>query len=139
MNAEIMAVTRFEELDAWKRARLLVNAIYDLTRGETVNRDFGLTGQIQRASVSVMSNIAEGFERTHLAEKSQFYNIARGSSAEVRSLLYVIEDNYPEICATAVELREEVGSVGRLITGLIRSTETRKRREPLSILRSILF
>ena len=68
----------------------------------------------------------EGFERTHLPEKLQFYNVARGSTAEVRSLLYVIEDNFPQNAAQAVELRDEVVSVGKLISGLIRSTENRK-------------
>ena len=65
-----------------------------------------------------MSNIAEGFERTHLPEKLQFYNVARGSTAEVRSLLYVIEDNFPKNAAEAIELRDEVVSVGKLVSGL---------------------
>ena len=73
-----------------------------------------------------MSNIAEGFERTHLPEKLQFYNVARGSTAEVRSLLYVIEDNFPLSAAKAVTLREKVVSVGKLVSGLIRSTEERR-------------
>ena len=72
----------FEDLQAWKQARQLVNGIYSLTRAEALAKDFGLCGQIQRAGVSIMSNIAEGFERMHLAEKLQFYNIARGSSAD---------------------------------------------------------
>jgi four helix bundle protein len=71
-----------------------VSAVYGLTRQGPLAQNFGLSGQIQRAGVSIMSNIAEGFERTHIAEKLQFYNIARGSSAEVRSLLCVIEDNF---------------------------------------------
>ena len=54
------------------------------------------------------------------------YNIARGSTAEVRSLLYVIEDNYPKSAVMAVALRNEIVSVGRLVSGLIRSTEERK-------------
>jgi four helix bundle protein len=119
-------VTQFEDLEAWQVARMLVKAIYDLTRSGPISRDFGLSGQIQRAMVSVMSNVAEGFERSHLQEKAHFYNIARGSSAEVRSLLYVIEDNYPDIGSRAVELRDDAVSVGRLVTGLVRSTERRK-------------
>ena len=73
-----------------------------------------------------MSNIAEGFERQHVQEKLQFYNVARGSNAEVRSLLYVIEDNYPSLSAEAVRLRQQSVHTGRLLTGLIRSTESRK-------------
>jgi hypothetical protein len=70
---------------------------------------------------------AEGFERLHVPEKLQFYNVARGSTAEVRSLLYVIEDNFPQSASEAVALRDEVVSVGKLVSGLIRSTEKRKR------------
>jgi len=68
----------------------------------------------------------EGFERTYLPEKLQFYNVARGSTAEVRSLLYVIEDNFPANAVSAAALREEIVSVGKLVSGLIRSTKERK-------------
>lgn len=100
--------------------------IYELTRIGPLSRDFGLSGQIQRAAVSIMSNIAEGFERVHLQEKMQAYNIARGSSAEVRSLLYVIEDNYREMAARATALRLEIVAIGKLVSGLLRSTAKRQ-------------
>jgi len=116
----------FEDLEAWQHARRLVRGIYNLTRDEPLCRDFGICGQVQRASVSIMSNIAEGFERTHISEKTQFYNVARGSSAEVRSLLYVIEDNFPTSAANSAQLRKAVVSIGKLVSGLIRSTEGRK-------------
>jgi four helix bundle protein len=119
-------VERFEDLDTWKKARRLVQAIYAVTRHTAIQRDFGLNDQIRRAGTSIMSNVAEGFERRHLAEKLQFYSIARGSNAEVRSLLYVIEDNYPDCAVRATELRNDATQVGRLLTGLIQSTETRK-------------
>jgi four helix bundle protein len=118
----------FEDLESWQVARKNVCSIYELTRQPELTRDFGLCSQLQRAGVSVMSNIAEGFERTHLPEKLQFYNIARGSTAEIRSLLYVIEDNFISLAVTTSELRDEIRSVGRLISGLIRSTEDRKVR-----------
>ena len=128
----------FEDLEAWQQARQLVNEIYSLTREDTnLARDFGLTGQVQRAAVSVMSNVAEGFERTHLPEKIQFYNVARGSTGEVRSLLYVISDNYPQSAADAERLRGSAVSVGKLVSGLLRSTEERKGRSPGPI--SLLF
>ena len=116
----------FEDLKAWQKAREIVRKIYDLTRIGKICSDFGLCGQVQRASVSIMSNIAEGFERLHLPEKLQAYNIARGSTAEVRSLLYVIEDNYPQSSTHCAGLREEVVAVGKLISGLLRSTAARK-------------
>jgi four helix bundle protein len=116
----------FEDLETWKKARQAVRKIYELTRAEALCRDFGVCAQVQRAAVSVMSNIAEGFERVHLAEKLQFYNIARGSTAEVRSLLYVVEDNFPQSAPNAVALRTDIISIGKLVSGLIRSTEDRK-------------
>jgi four helix bundle protein len=115
----------FEDLDTWKKARELVNTVYKITRETTLARDFGLCGQIQRAAVSAMSNIAEGFERHHSAEKLQAYNITRASCGEVRSLLYVIEDNYPIHRRTALDARALVMEVGRLISGLISSTRKR--------------
>ena len=118
----------FEDLEAWQQARRLVNAIYSLSRDRRLSRDFDLTSQIQRAAVSIMSNIAEGFERHHLQEKLQFYNVARGSAGEVRSLLYVVCDNFPASADNAERLKSEVVVVGKLVSGLIQSTEVRKTK-----------
>ncbi|MCX6928597.1 MAG: four helix bundle protein [Verrucomicrobia bacterium] len=115
----------FEDLDARRKARLLVKAVYALTREPALVRDFGLCGQIQRAAVSVMSNVAEGFERTHGAEKLEAYNIARASCGEVRSLLYVIEDNYSTKAPAVSEARVLIGDTGSLVSGLIASTRRR--------------
>ena len=115
----------FEDLDAWKKARRLVNAIYSLTCEPALARDFGLCGQIQRAAVSVMSNVAEGFERAHSAEKLQAYNVARASCGEVRSLLYVIEDNYSSKASDLSQARLLTGDAGSLVSGLITSTRRR--------------
>jgi four helix bundle protein len=125
-RAIVFHMMTFEDLESWQKARANVRKIYQLTRDIEVSRDFGISGQLQRCGVSVMSNIAEGFERTHLPEKLQFYNVARGSTAEVRSLLYVIEDNFPESAVSAAALREEIVSVGKPVSGLIRSTKERK-------------
>src|SRR5438270_11620214 len=103
----------FEDLKSWQKARQLVRKIYELTRTEELCREFGLCTQLQRAAVSIMSNIAEGFERTHLQEKLQFYNIARSSTAEVRSLFYVIEDNFVQSAPIAIGLRNESVIVGK--------------------------
>lgn len=118
----------FEDLESWQQARQLTRGTYSLTRKGEIARDFGLCGQIQRAAVSTMSNIAEGFERHHVQEKLQFYNVAHASTAEVRSLTYVIEDNYPALAADAVELRKKAIGTGQLMGGLIRSTESRKSK-----------
>jgi four helix bundle protein len=116
---------KFEDLNAWKSARVSVNLVYEMTRKSELTKDFGLRDQLQRASVSVMTNIAEGFERTGPAEKMHFYNIARASCGEVRSLLYVVEDNYPNSSAHLSVLRESVNATGSLLSGLMASTRKR--------------
>jgi four helix bundle protein len=118
----------FEDLECWQKARQMTKQIYATTRKDQIVRDFGLCSQIQRAGVSAMSNLAEGFERRHIQEKLQFYNVGHASTAEVRSLTYVIEDNYPKLIAETIELRQLTMSTGQLIGGLIRSTETRKTK-----------
>ncbi len=88
----VMSAKNFEELEIWKLARSLTGRIYQLTGTGKFTRDYGLCSQIQRASVSVMSNIAEGFERGGNREFSQFLAIAKGSCGEVRCQLYVALD-----------------------------------------------
>jgi len=116
---------KFEDLNGWKEARVLVHEIYSITREGSLAKDFGLRDQIQRAAISVMTNIAEGFERTGGSEKLHFYNIARASCGEVRSLLYVVEDNHADSSEQACKLRENTIQVGKLLSGLIASTKRR--------------
>ena len=85
-------IERFEDLIAWQKARELTKNIYKITRQGEFKKDFGLRDQIRRASVSVMSNIAEGFERGGRSEFHQFLVIAKGSCAELKSHLYVALD-----------------------------------------------
>ena len=86
-------IVRFEDIEAWRTARELTSRVYDLTRHGEVARDFGLCNQMQRASVSIMSNIAEGFEnRTNLLFRD-YLGRAKASSGELRSQLYVAKDN----------------------------------------------
>jgi four helix bundle protein len=85
-------ITRFEDIQAWQEARKLVKIIYRLTSSGTFARDFGLRDQIQRASVSSMTNIAEGFDCESKAEFARFLGIARRSAVEVQSLLYAAFD-----------------------------------------------
>ncbi|MDZ7618678.1 MAG: four helix bundle protein [Patescibacteria group bacterium] len=119
-------MTTFEQLDAWQAARGVVNTVYSITRHSPLDRDFGLCSQLQRAAVSIMTNIAEGFERRHIAEKLQFYNVARASNGELRSLLYVVEDNYTSLAELSIAAREELVPLGRLVSGLMRSTQQRQ-------------
>ena len=85
-------ITRFEEIEAWKTARQLTNLIYGLGNQTGFNRDFGLRDQIRRASVSVMSNIAEGFESRTDIQFINFLGIAKASAGEARAQLYVALD-----------------------------------------------
>ncbi len=85
-------IEKFEDLIAWQRARELTKIIYKVTKLGDFFKDFGLRDQIRKASVSIMSNIAEGFERGGRSEFHQFLVIAKGSSAELRSQLYVALD-----------------------------------------------
>jgi four helix bundle protein len=85
-------ITRFEEIEAWKTARELTNMVYAISNQTGFNRDFGLRDQIRRASVSVMSNIAEGFESRTDIQFINFLGIARASAGEVRSQIYIAFD-----------------------------------------------
>jgi four helix bundle protein len=78
-------IQRFEDIQAWQEARTLVKMIYQLTSKEKFSKDFGMRDQIRRASVSVMNNIAEGFDCESKAEFARFLGIARRSAVEVQS------------------------------------------------------
>ena len=95
---------RFEDLWIWQEARKLVKEIYQDFRTGTGSRDFGFRGQIQDSGVSIMNNIAEGFERTTRAEFARFLDIAKGSCGEVRSMYYAAED-LSYIAASIAETR----------------------------------
>ncbi len=87
-----MTLRRFEDIQAWQEARALVSQVYKLTREGALSKDFGLRDQLQRASVSVMANIAEGFDCDLNVEFGRFLGIARRSAVEVQSLLYAASD-----------------------------------------------
>jgi len=90
-----MKIERFEDLEIWQLARELVKDIYKVTSESNFSNDFGLMNQMQRSAVSIMSNIAEGFERKSKKEFVHFLYIAKGSCGELRSQLYISLDlNY---------------------------------------------
>jgi four helix bundle protein len=112
-----MKIKKFEDIEAWKKARELVRTIYDLSSNGNFAKDYSLKDQIRRGCVSVMSNIAEGYARQTDKEFVQFLYIALGSVAEVQSQLYIAQDlNY-----LSGEQFDEVyklsSEVARLITG----------------------
>ena len=112
---------KFEDLEAWRKARDLVNMIYDMTQESSLARDFGLKDQIQRAAVSIMSNLAEGFDRTHQAEKLQYYRIARASAGEVRSLLYILGDRKFAEGGSLKKAHDLIDSLGAMVYALAQS------------------
>ena len=87
-----MLIKKFEEIESWKEARELNKLIYEITKAPKFSKDFGLKDQIQRASVSIMANISEGFNRGSKKYFINFLNFANGSASEVESLLYVALD-----------------------------------------------
>jgi four helix bundle protein len=111
-------VKRFEDLIAWQKARLLTKAIYTETKQGPFARDYGLRDQIRRAAVSIMANVAEGFEKGTSAEFHNFLRIAKGSCAEVRSQLYVAydveyltEERFAQLLAQAEEVARVLGGL----------------------------
>ena len=110
---------RFEEIESWKRARKLTNRIYHISNQGAFARDFTLKDQVRRACVSIMSNIAEGYDRSGTREFVQFLATAKGSAAEVRCQLYIALDQGYIDEANFVELAREALETQLLIGGLM--------------------
>jgi four helix bundle protein len=119
-------VARFEDLVAWQKALDLAVAVYETTRQGPFRTDFGLSGQMQRAAVSIPSNIAEGFERGGRAEFHQFLSTAKGSSGELRSQLHVASRIGYLSSPDFVQLLDRAEEVARIVGGL-RSAVQRQR------------
>jgi four helix bundle protein len=109
----------FEEIQAWKKSRELTRRIYSSSSQGRFARDFGLRDQIRRASVSIMSNIAEGYDRSGTGEFIQFLATAKGSASEVQSQLFVaLDQNYIDR-KHFEELRTLASETGKMIGGLM--------------------
>jgi len=124
-----MRLDRFEDLIAWQKARVFTSEIYRVSRLDQFARDFGLVSQIRRASVSIMSNIAEGFERRGRGEFHQFLSVAKASCAEVRCQLYVAYDVGYIDEATFHQLLAQGEEIGRIIGGLRAKVEQQKQED----------
>jgi len=118
-------IERFEELDAWQTGRDLSNLVYDLSDEPPFASDFGLRDQIRRAAVSVMSNIAEGFNSRTQKVFIDLLGRARGSAAEVQSQLYLARDQGYISQEAFDEAYDLADTVSRQIHGLIRYLESR--------------
>jgi four helix bundle protein len=126
-------ILRFEEIEAWRTARELTKMIYTLSDEGKFSRDFGLKDQIRRASVSVMSNISEGFESQTQAQFIRYLGLAKASAGEVRSQLYVSQDlgyiseeQFAEIFAIAEKASRQIA---RFISYLEAHPQAQKVRE----------
>jgi four helix bundle protein len=113
-------ITRFEEIEGWQKARELTRSIYEITSQGAFARDFSLKDQIRRAGVFSMSNVAEGFEREGNKEFVQFLTLAKSSSAEVKSHLYVALDARFITEAQFKRTYQLADETGKLIGGFMR-------------------
>lgn len=113
-------IYKFEDLEIWKRSRALTKRIYDCTKLREFSKDFGLKDQIRRAAISVMSNIAEGFDRSGNREFIQFLTVAKGSVAEARSQLYIAVDQDYIATKEFDYLSRESEEIAKVITSFIK-------------------
>ena len=139
MSREPTAIKRFEDLIAWQKARTLTARIYRISEAGSFAHDFALRNQIRRASISIMANIAEGFESGRPTEFHQFLSVAKGSAAEVRAQLYVALDAGHVDKQTFAELHQLAEEVGKVLGGLRDSVERRRDgRGPRSVDSSLM-
>jgi four helix bundle protein len=116
----------FEDLDVWQRSRRFAKQIYEISGDGDFVRDFGLKDQVRRSAVSVLSNIAEGYERRSPNEFRNFLNIAKGSAGELRAQLYLVMDLGYKKQDEIRPMITEISEISRMIVGLMRSRENRK-------------
>lgn len=114
-----MRIERFEDIDAWKEARNLNKMVYQISTRDPFKRDFALTSQIQRASISVMANVAEGFDRQSNKEFIHYLHIASSSASEIQSHLYAALDLAYIRKEEFRNLYEQAKKVKKLINGFI--------------------
>ena len=125
-----MKIVRFEDVESWKEGRKLCNMIYEIARHEQFSRDFGLRDQIQRAAVSIVSNIAEGFDSKSNAEFHRFLVYARRSVSEVKSQLYVAVDAKYISQEEFDHIYGQADKVGKLTNGFLRFLSANKKSKP---------
>ncbi len=114
------AIEKFEDIKAWQEARELLKSIYEITSKGNFSKDWELKNQIRRSAVSVMSNIAEGFDRSSDKEFIQFLRIATGSCSELKSQLYAALDQKYIINELFSKIYQKATEVTKLINGFIR-------------------
>ncbi len=121
-----MKIERFEEIEAWKEARALTSELYSLVSSTSLGKDFVLRDQIQAAAVSIMANIAEGFDGRSNQEFIRFLGYAFRSATELQSHLYVTLDRQYLSQESFDALYERAAAIKKLINGFIRYLRTVK-------------
>lgn len=122
-NNSNKAIKNFTDLKSWQEAHKLVISIYKLTKSFPEDEKFGLTSQMRRASVSITSNIAEGFGRRNPGEKIQFYSMSQASASEVQNQLLLARDLGYSDKPTIDDINGQLVVAHKLLTGLIRSLQ----------------
>jgi four helix bundle protein len=128
-----MKIINFTEIDSWIEARELVNKVYKMTGTEKFKKDYGLKDQIQRAGVSIMSNIAEGFDSGSIKAFINFLNYSYRSTSEVQSLLFVALDQCYIVRNEFDELYKKTDKIKNLIGGFIKYLRNSMNEEPRTI------
>jgi four helix bundle protein len=123
-------INRFEEILGWQKARELTRQIYSISASAAFGKDWGLRDQIRRAAVSVLSNIAEGYERGGDKEFAHFLTVAKGSVGEIRSQLYVALDQQYLSKSQFEALHDQTCEISRLLSGLTTYLQTSELKGP---------
>lgn len=118
-------IQKFTDLNAWQEGHKLVLRVYSSTNSFPKEESFGITNQMRRCSVSVTSNIAEGFSRQSYKEKTQFYSMALGSVTELQNQLMIFRDVKYITEAEFTEISNQSTTVHKLLNGLIKSSRLR--------------
>jgi len=131
-----MKVKSFEDMKVWQDARVFVKLIYELTASDVFKKDYGLKDQIQRAAVSIMNNISEGFERDNNKEFMNFLGYAKGSAGEVRSMLYVAldlkyisKDNFDINYNKAIKIITQISNFKKYLKDYLMREKIKKDKE----------
>lgn len=134
-------IKQFEDLKVWQKARLLNKEVYKISNTSIFSKDFGLRDQIRRSSISIVSNIAEGYERNGNKEFNQFLSVAKASAAELRAQLYVSADleyisekEFSQLLSSVLEISKMLsGLISYLQTTEIKGNKFKEDAEPYEI------
>lgn len=120
----------FTEMEVWQKAKMLTKLIYEATSTGTFSRDWALRDQIRKASVSIPSNIAEGFERGGNKEFIRFLSIAKGSAGEVLTQLHIAMDLGHLTENEFDRLQDQTVRIGRMLGGFVQYLKKSSRKGP---------